>query len=126
MKTETKALEYLKYVIARHLKLNPQMKIVDTYMGEKNEILFPNQDRNYLFHIIPTDQNVWAVVPGKFTLGFSLAAEFYRRVYKKNPRRTCRTVTDTGDASQYVADTLWAQLIEKHRGADRDGAYQTS
>mgnify|MGYP001423545387 CR=1 FL=1 len=28
-------------------------------------------------------QNIWSVIPGKFTLAFSIAPEFYRLIYKK-------------------------------------------
>ena len=28
-------------------------------------------------------KNIWSVIPGKFTLAFSIAPEFYRIIYKK-------------------------------------------
>lgn len=113
LNNEVKAQEYINYVIDRHKKLNKNIKVIDTYFGEKNEIVFKKQDRNYLFHIVPTEAGVWAVVPGKFTLGFSLATEFYRRVYKKNPRKFFSAVTDTGEYTQYVSETLWYELVNK-------------
>ena len=116
LKSEAKAQEYMKYVIERHKKLNKNIKVIGTYFGEKNEIVFKNQDRNYLFHIVPMGSGIWAVVPGKFTLGFSLAVEFYRRIYKKNPRKYFNAVTDTGEYKQYVSDTLWYELINKKQG----------
>jgi hypothetical protein len=112
---EDEAQEYIEYVIERHKKLNKNIKVVETYFGYKNEIVFKNQDRNYLFHIVPTGSGIWAVVPGKFTLGFSLAAEFYRRVYKKNPRKFFSTVTDAGECEQYVSDTLWHELVNNKK-----------
>ena len=112
---EDEAQEYIEYVIERHKKLNKNIKVVGTYFGYKNEIVFKNQDRNYLFHIVPTGSGIWAVVPGKFTLGFSLAAEFYRRVYKKNPRKFFSTVTDAGECEQYVSDTLWHELVNNKK-----------
>ena len=59
--------------------------VIGKYIGEKNEIIFPGQKRNYLYHINPVDEldNVWTIIPGKFTLAFSLAPEFYRRIYSK-------------------------------------------
>jgi len=111
LNNEDKAQEYIEYVIEQHKKLNKNIKVVGTYFGYKNEIVFKNQDRNYLFHIVPTGSGIWAVVPGKFTLGFSLAAEFYRRVYKKNPQKFYTTVTDNSKYGQYVSDTLWYELI---------------
>ena len=112
---EDEAQEYIEYVIERHKKLNKNIKVIGTYFGYKNEIVFKNQDRNYLFHIVPTGSGIWAVVPGKFTLGFSLAAEFYRRVYKKNPRKFSTTVTDTGEYEKYVSDTLWHELVNNKK-----------
>lgn len=109
--SEAKAQEYMNYVIDRHEKLNSNLEIVGTYFGYKTEIIFKNQNRNYLFHIIPTGEGIWTVVPGKFTLGFSLAVEFYRRIYKKNPRKYFATVKDNGKYSQYVSDTLWHEII---------------
>ncbi len=108
---EVSAQAYIKYVIQRHRQLNNKIEVLGTYYGEKNEIVFKNQDRNYLFHIVPTEPGMWAVVPGKFTLGFSLAAEFYRRVYKRNPRKFFTAVTDTGEYEKYVSDTLWQELV---------------
>jgi hypothetical protein len=114
--SEEKAQAYIGYVIEQHKARNKDIKVVDTYFGYKNEIVFKDQDRNYLFHIVPTAEGIWAVVPGKFTLGFSLAAEFYRRIYKKNPRKVFKTVTDTGEYSHYVYDTLWYELINQKDG----------
>ena len=116
LNSEDKAREYIKNVIEQHKKLNKDIEVVDTYMGYKNEIVFKDQDRNYLFHIVPSGEGIWAVVPGKFTLGFSLATEFYRRIYKKNPRKVFNTVTDTGEHAGYVSDTLWYELVNQRDG----------
>ncbi len=101
--------EYLDFVIAQHKKLNPNINVLDRYIGKKNEITFKNQDRNYLYHInaIPKKDNMWSIVPGKFTLGFSLAPEFYRRVYSKNPRKNFKTIIDNGEYSSLIANTSW-------------------
>jgi len=108
--TEEEAARYLEYVIRQHQKRTPGIEVVGRYNGLKNEITFKNQDRNYLYHIVPTEPDIWAVVPGKFTLGFSLAVEFYRRVYHRNPRKFFDTVTDRGEASECVSETLWHDM----------------
>ena len=61
---------YLDYVIKKHKEYNPNMRVVDRYIGEKNEITFKGEDRNYLYHIHDSNQysNVWSIIPGKFTL----------------------------------------------------------
>ena len=109
--SEEEAAKYLEYVIGEHQKRTPEIEVVGRYNGLKSEITFRNQDRNYLYHIVPTEPDVWAVVPGKFTLGFSLAVEFYRRVYHRNPRKLFDTVTDSGEASQFVSETLWHDMV---------------
>jgi len=111
--SEAEANEYLDYVIQQHKRINKNIQVVGKYNGLKNEITFKNQDRNYLYHIVPTKPGIWAIVPGKFTLGFSLAVEFYRRVYHRNPKKSFHAVADTGDCSQYVSDTLWHELAQK-------------
>ena len=108
---EEAAAKYLEYVIEQHQKRTPGIEVVGRYNGLKTEITFRNQDRNYLYHIVPTEPDIWAVVPGKFTLGFSLAVEFYRRVYHRNPRKVFDTVTDSGEASEFVSETLWHDIV---------------
>jgi glycine/D-amino acid oxidase-like deaminating enzyme len=101
---------YLDYVIGKHKKYQPTLRELGRYIGLKNEITFPNQDRNYLFHIVNCGHNLWATIPGKFTLGFSLAPEFYRRIYHKNPRKYFQTVIDTGQVTALVAATKWQEM----------------
>ena len=59
--------------------------MLEKYVGVKNEIISRGESRNYIFHINqdPDDKNLWSVIPGKFTLAFSIAPEFYRLIYKK-------------------------------------------
>ncbi len=104
---------YLDFVIKEHKKLNPDLKVLENYIGEKNELIFGNENRNYLYHInsIPGYENVWSIIPGKFTLAFSLAPEFYRRVYLKNPRKAFKSYIDKGEFASLVANTAWYDAI---------------
>ena len=117
LKNIEKCDEYLNYVINEHKKLNPDLKVLGTYIGKKNEIIFKNQDRNYLYHIISDSEkkNVWSIIPGKFTLGFSIAPEFYRRVYLKNPRKKFKSYIDQGEYSSLVANTAWYDAMENQQ-----------
>ena len=109
---------YLDFVIKEHKKINPKLKVIGKYIGEKNEIIFPGQKRNYLYHINPVDEldNVWTIIPGKFTLAFSLAPEFYRRIYSKNPKKYFDTVIDDNNHSKIIANTFWYDLTNNIGG----------
>ena len=107
--------KYFDFMINQHKKLNPEIKILEKYVGTKNEISLKNENRNYLFHINPIKKykNVWSIIPGKFTLAFSMAPEFYRIVYKKNPRKFFQTYSDNGEFSHLIAETIWGELQKK-------------
>jgi len=107
--------KYIDFVIEEHKKINPEIKILQKYIGIKNEIFQKKKNRNYLFHINPSEKykNVWTVIPGKFTLAFSMAPEFYRIVYKKNPRKFFKTNTETKDFSHLIEETVWAEIQKK-------------
>ena len=98
-------------MINEHKKLNPEIEVIKKYVGVKSEVSLKRENRNYLFHInqVTKYKNVWSVIPGKFTLAFSLAPEFYRIVYKKNPRKVFSTILDTGKFSNLVSDTVWGE-----------------
>ena len=84
---KNKCEPYINEVIRKHKEYNPELKVLHKYNGIKSEITVKNQPRNYLYHILNIEKDVWGIIPGKFTLGFSIAPEFYRRVYKKNPKK---------------------------------------
>lgn len=107
LKDRQKCDGYLDYVVKRHQLLNPGIREIERYVGVKSEITFESESRSYLYHIVETEDNIWSVLPGKFTLGFSLAPEFYRRIYKKNPRKSFKTFRDSGKYFDLVAETFW-------------------
>ena len=96
--------KYFDFVIEEHKKLSPDIKILEKYVSTKNEISQEKENRNYLFHINLSKKykNVWSVIPGKFTLAFSMAPEFYRIVYKKNPRKSFNTSYTKKDFSHLL------------------------
>ena len=107
--------KYFDFMINEHKKNNPEMHVLEKYIGVKHEISQKKENRNYLFHINPSKKykNVWSVIPGKFTLAFSLAPEFYRVVYKKNPRKFFSTTYDTGTFSHLIEETIWGEIQKK-------------
>ena len=110
-----KVQKYFDFMINEHKKLNPGIEILEKYIGVKNEIFQKKENRNYLFHINPSKKykNVWSVIPGKFTLAFSMAPEFYRIVYKKNPRKFFSTSSDAGNFSHLIEETVWGEIQKK-------------
>ena len=112
---EKEVEDYFNFMINEHKKQNPNMEVIGKYVGVKNEVSINKENRNYLFHInsVSKFKNVWSVIPGKFTLAFSLAPEFYRIIYNKNPKKVFETQIDTGQYSHLIADTVWEELKNK-------------
>ena len=110
--------EYLDYVVKKHQKLEPSIKEMSRYIGKKTEITFKDQPRGYLYHIVNQEDGVWTIVPGKFTLAFSMAPEFYRRVYQKNPKKYFNN-SYSNNNSKDVSDTVWMDILNKTK--ERNG-----
>jgi len=106
---------YLSYIISEHKKRNPSIKVVGTYVGLKKELVQKGEDRNYLYHINQNSKHVWHVVLGKFSLAFSLAPEFYRRVYNKNPPKIIEAISANNVKDGLISDTSWNEIINKSR-----------
>ena len=106
------AEKYFNFMINEHKKQNPKIEVIKKYIGVKNEVSIKKENRNYLFHInkVSKYQNVWSVIPGKFSLAFSLAPEFYRLINKKNPKKIFTTSQDNGKFTNLVSDTIWGEL----------------
>jgi hypothetical protein len=105
--------DYLKFVIKEHKQRNPEIRIVDSYVGLKKELVQKGENRNYLYHINQNSSKVWSVVLGKFSLAFSMAPEFYRRIYHKNPTKTSGNRVELENSE--IAETTWKEIIDKHR-----------
>ena len=119
--TESEIKPYLDYIISEHKKRNPSIKVVDTYVGIKKELVSKGQDRNYLYHINQNSDKVWSIVLGKFTLAFSMAPEFYRRVYSKNPRTEIISTNDTN--WEILSDTSWQEIVKNKKFKDIDNGH---
>jgi len=107
---EDKCKTYIKEVFDKHQIYQPQIKKLAEYNGVKSEIIVKGEPRNYLYHIKEIENGVWMIVPGKFTLGFSIGPEFYRRVYHKNPRKYFTTTIDNNKNDNLVANTVWQDV----------------
>ena len=107
--------QYLDYVVQKHKDLDSNIREMSRYIGVKTEIAFKNQPRGYLYHIVNIDDGVWAVVPGKFTLAFSVAPEFYRRIYNKNPKKYFETITANKESEEVVSNTVWMDILKESK-----------
>ncbi len=105
---------YLSYIISEHKKRNPGIQVVDTYVGLKKELVQKGENRNYLYHINQDSNRIWSIVLGKFSLAFSMAPEFYRRIYHKNPPKTI--VLPIQDIeNELISETSWKEIIINSR-----------
>ena len=109
---------YINQVIEKHRQYSPELEVLNKYNGIKSEIIFKNQPRNYLYHIMQFQNNIWSIVPGKATLGFSIAPEFYRQVYKKNPRKYFNILSNNGKFDDLVSNTVWYDVVINHNKKD--------
>ena len=62
-----------------------QAEFKEVYISYKTEMHGEIGERNYQYLMKRLDENVFAVVPGKFSLGFSLAVNLYKKLVNKPP-----------------------------------------
>ena len=115
MSRQEKVDSYLDYIIAQHKKRNPSIKVIDSYVGLKKELVEKNKNRNYLYHINKHSNRIWSIVLGKFSLAFSMAPEFYRQIYKENPPKII-TETSIQSDNNLVSKTSWQEIIDNKGG----------
>jgi|TARA_B110000858_G_C17803877_1_gene476817 hypothetical protein len=108
---ESEIKPYLDYIIKQHKIRNPGINIIDDYVGLKRELIQKKEKRNYLYHINQHSPKIWSVVLGKFTLAFSMAPEFFRRVYKYNPMTNTPTKTEDME-SNVISRTSWQEILD--------------
>jgi len=64
---------------------------------------------------------VWAIIPGKFTLAFSMAPEFYRRIYKQNPKKHFKTTSSTMSTTNIISNTTWKDIYNQSKEGSKSG-----
>ena len=116
--SEKKCKPYIERVFEKHKKYIPEMEILTTYNGIKSEIIVRDEPRNYLYHINEIEKDIWMIIPGKYTLGFSIGPEFYRKVYYKNPKKYFKTAMSINSKDNYIANTVWQDAIINYNKKD--------
>ena len=82
------------------------------YWGNKTEIIFSESERNYQYSVTPLAHNVWAAIPGKFSLGFSLAIKAYECLFEEEFSNKLTPKFDT-DMSNLVLDQTHTRIAHK-------------
>jgi len=113
--TESEIKPYLDYVIKQHMVRNPEIRVLDHYVGLKKELVQDKEQRNYLYHINQHHPRIWSIVLGKFTLAFSMAPEFFRRVYHRNPIKIPEGNEHLHLESDLISKTSWQEIVDKKR-----------
>jgi len=78
------------------------------------ELVQKGEDRNYLYHINQNSKHIWSVVLGKFSLAFSMAPEFYRRIYRTNPPKIIEIPMKNVN-NELISETSWKEIIINSR-----------
>jgi hypothetical protein len=82
------------------------------YFGKKTEIVNVKTKRNYLYHIKEMDKGVYLVIPGKFSLAFSLAVNTYKKIIGHYPN-TFVTYDHTKDISKFMSIVGHRKIISE-------------
>ena len=87
-KNKNSVKKQFESILKKNFKDYSNVKYKKIYNGVKTEYI-DKGSRNYNYKILSEEKNkgVYTVIPGKFTLSFSLAVEMYKLIFKKAPRQ---------------------------------------
>ncbi|WP_127076251.1 NAD(P)/FAD-dependent oxidoreductase [Rhodomicrobium lacus] len=85
-------------------------RIIETYQGYKTEIVAHSGERNYQYFIRQVGDGIHVVVPGKFSLAFSLAVNTVRRLTGKTLPREVK-LANAEAAQPYVGIARHAAFV---------------
>lgn len=89
-----------------------QAEMLETYLGYKTEIAPQSGERNYQYFVRELTDGVHAVVPGKFSLAFSLAVNTFKKLVGRTPE-TRISMAGEDAAAPYVGTTHHAGLVRR-------------
>lgn len=95
-----------------------EAKLREAYISYKTEVTSQHGERNYQYFIREISDRTFAVVPGKFSLGFSLAVNAYRRLTGRDPVRQVR-LDPSIEVESMVAPMRHHRLVEQYIGKER-------
>jgi glycine/D-amino acid oxidase-like deaminating enzyme len=83
-----------------------------TYVSYKTEVAAKHGERNYQYFIRGISNRTFVGVPGKFSLGFSLAVNAYRKLEGLEPARNLR-MDSSIDVTKMVAPMLHRHMVNQ-------------
>lgn len=105
-----------KYFNILRKKINikfPNAECIHQYVGSKNELVPRNMSRNYLYNIWEkSNQNIFAIIPGKFSLFPSFCSEFSKKYHQKeiinNKIKSSNKIN-----LNLISDTIWKKSFKE-------------
>ena len=85
-------------------------QIMESYLGYKTEMITGSVERNYQYIVREVDDSVFAAIPGKFSLAFSLATNTFKRLTGEIPKIKIK-LSEIDEASRFVGLTQHAAII---------------
>ena len=85
-------------------------KVSTHYLGFKTEVTTKFKERNYQYIIRDHGVGEISIVPGKFTLAFSLASSLYHHLHGTKPSKTVK-MASYDDAAAYVGVSHHGRLV---------------
>ena len=114
VQNESEIETYLNSCKQKIINKLPKVNVIGDYVGLKKEVVFSGQNRNYQYHIKKISKRKWGVILGKFTSLFSLAPEFYRSVYDKNPPRAVPfDEKNISSSESIISNTTWSEIYNQ-------------
>ena len=93
-------------------------EFVAPYESYKVEIANKALERNYQYHVKTVGEGIYAAVPGKFSLAFSLALDIFKKLTGEKPPAPPADVPDI-DVSPYVSAVRHKRMVLDHMAQSR-------
>jgi glycine/D-amino acid oxidase-like deaminating enzyme len=100
-------------LLAMASRVFPQLdgaRMCESYLGFKTEIVTGSGERNYQYIVREVEDGLFAAVPGKFSLAFSLATNAFKRITGEEPKTSVK-LSSLEEAAKFVGLTRHAQIV---------------
>ena len=100
----------LKEITLKFFKKIDKNSYIESYISYKTELIKSPGERNYQYIVKEVEDNIYTVIPGKFTLSFSAAIDCYKKIYKKDPSNKIH-LNESLNVDQYVGNMRHADMV---------------